>query len=186
MSYVPSSLTTALTPQQTRFVEEYLIDPTNQKAAAIRAGYSAANAATIASRLMIKPHIRAAIESAQKKRAESLGVDQDRVLQELILIAFSKPGEALTTDEDGDLTVDLKNMSEAFVKSLGEVSTVLEKGKKKSKVTKFTGIKMADKIAALEKLGKHLGMFKEKVEHSGSLTLEQLVAESMNEGEDNL
>jgi hypothetical protein len=42
-----------------------------------------------------------------------------------------------------------------------------------------TEIKFHDKIKALELMGKTAGMFKEKVEHSGKITLEQLVAKSM-------
>ncbi len=42
------------------------------------------------------------------------------------------------------------------------------------------GCSHAARVSAWEKLGKHLGMFVEKVNVSGSLTLEQLVAASMN------
>jgi phage terminase small subunit len=36
-------------------------------------------------------------------------------------------------------------------------------------------IKLADKLAALDKLGRHLGIFNDKLELRGKLTLEQLV-----------
>jgi hypothetical protein len=41
-----------------------------------------------------------------------------------------------------------------------------------------TEIKFFDKLKALEMLGKQAGMFKEKVEHSGKVTLEHLVSQS--------
>jgi phage terminase small subunit len=44
-------------------------------------------------------------------------------------------------------------------------------------------VKFWDKVKGLELLGKHLKLFTEKVEHSGSLTLEQLVLASMKKPE---
>lgn len=44
-------------------------------------------------------------------------------------------------------------------------------------------LRASDKTKALELLGKHFKLFTEKVEHSGGLTLEQLVAEAAESDE---
>lgn len=56
----------SLTPKQQRFVDEYLID-LNATQAAIRAGYSAKTAASIASENLTKPEIASAIQARQAK-----------------------------------------------------------------------------------------------------------------------
>jgi hypothetical protein len=55
---------------------------------------------------------------------------------------------------------------------------------------KFVGntkrLKMWDKLRALELLGKNMRMFKEQVEHTGTLSLEQLVLGSMEQPKEEL
>lgn len=176
MSDIDTQIASGLTPQQYRFVEEMLLDPSNQGKAAIRAGYSIHSAKGIASNLMADPKVRAVIDERQRERAQRLGITEDRVLQEIALIAFANVQDVMETNEDGDTTVNLKHMPRDVAAALGEISITTKKGKTTTKTAK---VRLHDKIAALDKLGKHLGMFKEKVEHSGVLTLEQLVKESM-------
>jgi phage terminase small subunit len=71
-----------LTPKQTRFVEEYLID-LNATQAAIRAGYSSKNADKIGSRLLGKSRVSAAIAAAQEARSARTAITADGVLQRL-------------------------------------------------------------------------------------------------------
>lgn len=167
-----------LTPQQQRFVEEYLIDNSSQSKAAIRAGYSIHSATVNASRLMRQQKIRDAIAEGQAERAKRLGITQDRVLQELALIAFANLKDVISKNADGDTDIDMSNMDRSVAAALAEVSVSTKGGKTKVRTAKA---RLADKISALEKLGKHLGMFTEKIEHTGVLSLEQLVSESMNE-----
>ena len=170
-----------LTPQQYRFVEEYCEDPSSQKHAAIRAGYAEANASSQASHMMDNPKIIAAIEQRQIERAKRLGITKDRVLQEIALIAFSNLQDLVEMNADGDTTINLKGIARDQAAALGEVSISTKGGKNKVKTAK---IRLHDKLAALEKLAKHLGLLKDKVEHTGVLTLEQLVAQSMEEKQD--
>lgn len=166
-----------ITPQQQRFVDEYLIDPDNAAAAAKRAGYSIKNAASLACNLLKHPGVAKAVKEAMGQRAKRLGITQDRVLQELALIGFAKLSDAVTMHEDGDASVDMKGLSESN-KQPAEVIVTITKGKNAGKSVIVKSVKLADKVSALEKIGKHLGMFKEQVEHSGKLTLEQLVRSS--------
>ena len=72
-----------MTPKQTCFVQEYLID-LNATQAAIRAGYSKKTARQVASENLSKPDIQRAIEEAQQVRAERTGLTQDAVVQGLL------------------------------------------------------------------------------------------------------
>jgi phage terminase small subunit len=72
-----------MTPKQTCFVQEYLID-LNATQAAIRAGYSVKTARQVASENLSKPDIQRAIEEAQQVRAERTGLTQDAVVQGLL------------------------------------------------------------------------------------------------------
>jgi len=63
----------ALTPRQSRFVEEYLVD-LNATQAAIRAGYSERTANQTGPRLLLNVGIAAAVRAAKAKRSEETGI----------------------------------------------------------------------------------------------------------------
>ena len=128
-----------LTDRQERFCQEYLID-LNATQAYIRAGYSARTAHNCASRLMAKAGVRARIDELMAVRSRRTGVTQD--------IDFECAG--LREDAKAD---DRAALMSVRVKS-GDDFTERE-------------VRLYDKVRALELLGKHLGMFTEKVELSG-------------------
>lgn len=167
-----------LNTQQQKFVDEYLLDPTTAKGAAIRAGYEISNSAGQASRLMSMPKVRAAIEEGQKALAAKMGITQGRILQELALLAFANIKDVFIQNPDGTTTIDFKALPRDVAAALGEISVTQKGGKNPTQVAKAV---LQGKQFALEKLGKHLGMFHDKVEHTGVLTLEQLITESLVE-----
>ena len=116
-----------MTTKQQLFVDEYLVD-LNATQAAIRAGYSEKTARSVGGENLTKPDIAAAIAKAIEARSERTEVTQDRVLEELAVLAF-----APITDE------------------------------------RLAQLKISDKLIALDKLAKHLGMFTERVQHSGGI-----------------
>jgi phage terminase small subunit len=145
-----------LTAKQKRFIEEYLID-LNATQAAIRAGYSPHTAKEIGCENLSKPHIRARVEKELAERSKRTGINQDRVIRELARIALVNP-------------VDVINMDEATIKEMASADdTAAILSVKVKKIPSEEGtitereIRMADKIKALELLGKHLGMFNEKL-----------------------
>ena len=74
----------ALTPKQTRFVQEYLVDG-NGSAAAVRAGYSPVSAKVAASRMMTKDNaVRRAVEAQQRADAARLRIRREDVLAGLL------------------------------------------------------------------------------------------------------
>ena len=152
-----------MTKKQKRFVEEYLID-LNATQAAIRAGYSPDTAYSIGNENMKKPEIKAKIDKAMAERSRRTGVNADRVVMELAKIAFVNAGDVIDA-ETATVKPDAARDDTAAIQSV-KVKTFGEDGLERE-------IKMADKLKALELLGKHLGMFKDKVELSGTLETEK-------------
>lgn len=146
-----------LTPKQERFVEEYLVD-LNATQAAIRAGYSAKTANRIAQQLLTKLDIQQAVAKAQAKRSARTEITQDRVLKELARIAFLDPRKVFKWGPKGVTLLDSDKLSDDAAATISEVSeSITESG------GSIKG-KVYDKQKALELLGKHLGMFTEKVQ----------------------
>lgn len=170
-----------LTPQQKKYVREYLFDLSVTKAA-IRAGYSIKTAAFSGSRLMGDPRVKEAIKEAQTELGDKTGITPERILQEYAKIAFANIKDYMSQNEDGETVVDLEAISRDAAAAITEIN--VENTRTKSGVIKKIKVKPADKIAALTQLGKHLGMFKEQIEHSGTLTLEELVVESLKNKEE--
>lgn len=86
-----------LTELQKRFVDEYLIDPTNATAAYIKAGYKAkgAGAHTNSSRMLLLPHIQDYMKSRMKDREKRTEITQDAVLQHWWAVAHADPNEIM-------------------------------------------------------------------------------------------
>ena len=152
-----------LTNKQTKFIDEYLVD-LNATQAAIRAGYSPDTAKEIGCENLTKPNIRACIDREMAERSKRTGVNADRVVMELAKVAFVNAVDVIdpktaTVKEDA-LSEDTAAIQSVKVKTFGDDGLERE-------------IKMADKLKALELLGKHMGMFKDKVELSGVLDSEK-------------
>ena len=152
-----------MTKKQKRFIEEYLID-LDATQAAIRAGYSPDTAYSIGNENLKKPEIKAHIDKAMAERSKRTGVNADRVVMELAKIAFVNADDVIdfktATVKEGARPEDMAAIQSEKVKTFGEDGLGRE-------------IKMADKIKTLELLGRHLGMFKDKVEVSGTLETEK-------------
>ena len=149
-----------MTKKQKRFVEEYLID-LNATQAAIRAGYSPHTAKDIGCENLAKPNIAAAISQAMAERSRRTGINQDRVLQELARIGFAK----ITDVVDPDTAKILPDASEDDLACIQSIKI------KPNEFGTEREVKLYDKKSALVDLGKHLGLFKDKMELSGDMDL---------------
>lgn len=160
-----------LTPKQERFVQEYLID-LNATQAAIRAGYSQRTARQIGDENLSKPDISAAIQAAKAARSERTHITQDRVLQELARIAFFDLRKLYR--EDGSLKA-MHELDDDAAAVLAGVEVVETQGNAEfggedgaRHIPEFVKkAKVFDKNTALTLAMRHLGMLKERVEHSG-------------------
>lgn len=161
-----------LTPKQEAFCREYLID-LNATQAAIRAGYSKASADKIGAQLLGKTRIRDAISAAQSDRASRTEIDADRVMKEISHAAFFDIGDVLDfTADDG--TARLKPVNTIPASARRAIASVkvrryVEKGAGdgEARQVEVTELKFCDKLSALEKLGKHLGLFPNRHEVTG-------------------
>lgn len=166
-----------LTDKQKKFINEYLVD-LNGTQAAIRAGYSEKTARFIATENLSKPYMQEAIQEAQKELAKKSGISPERVLAELAKIGFADIKQYLeyktaktVVDHDpetGEPVIDYKQIIDVIDSSQVDGSVISEVSIGKDGTFKF---KLHDKMAALDKIGKHLGMFKENLNLTGDLTI---------------
>ena len=141
-----------LTEKQQRFVNEYLID-LNATQAAIRAGYSVKTADAIGCENLTKPNIQQAIAEHMAERSRRTGVNQDRVVLELAKIAFVRMTDVV--DSNGRIKQDA---------SADDLSCIESIKYKESGGSVEREVKVASKLKALELLGKHLGMWNDKLD----------------------
>ncbi len=158
----------ALNNKQRRFVDEYLID-LNATQAAIRAGYSAKTAGQIGDENLKKPEIKQAVADRMKDRETRTEITQDMVLRELAKIGFADIRKAVKWGADlpvvnpdtgevlianGVILVSSEQLDDDTAAAVSEISQTAQGVK----------IKMHDKKAALVDIGKHLGMFVDRVD----------------------
>lgn len=146
-----------MTDKQKRFVEEYLID-LNATQAAIRAGYSVKTANEQGSQLLAKLSIQEEIAKAMAERSRRTGINQDRVVLELAKIALVNAGN-LIDPEDASIKPDADDNDLACIQSVKVKTMCTDKGTSTERE-----VKLYDKKAALELLGKHLGMWNDKMD----------------------
>ena len=140
------------TEKQERFVQEYLTD-LNASAAARRAGYSPKTAGQTGFDLLKNPKIQVALRNALQRRSERTKITQDRVLHELACIAFADLRGALTWGAEGVELIASDQIDDETAAAIASISHT---------VTNDSGslrVRLHDKLRALEKLGRHLGLF---------------------------
>jgi len=160
----------ALNEKQQRFCDEYLID-LNATQAAIRAGYSEKTAGSQAFDLLKKPDVQAYLEERMDERSKRTEITQDAVLKELAKIGFANMSDYMKPGIDGDPVLDFSQITRDQAAALTEVTVEdFKDGRgEDARDVRRIKFKLADKRAALVDMGKHLGMFKDKVELSGDL-----------------
>ena len=142
-----------MTEKQKIFADEYLIDLNATRA--YKVAYPRVKndetAAAAAARLLRNVKVAAYVEKRMQDRQKRTEITQDMVLQELAAIAFAN-----ATDFAQILT-NTADLSEGQMKAIAGI----KKGKNGIE------LKLNDKEKALELLGRHLGMFKDRIEVSG-------------------
>lgn len=163
------------TAKQQRFIEEYPID-FNGTQAAVRAKYSKKTAGQQATRLLKNVHIQAAIQKRVGKLTHKADVTVERVLSELSKIGFANLGDYFRISKDGEPIIDLSDITEDQSAALQEI--VVEDFKDgrgdNSRDVRRVKIKMLDKCPALDRLGKYLSMFVDRVRHEGELKITKI------------
>lgn len=167
-----------MTPKQQRFVEEYLVD-LNATQAAIRAGYSSDTAHSIGHENLSKPEIAAGIREGMAVRSMRTNITQDQVLRELARIGFVDIRKVVTwtngasgfnedeAEETGEVRISIANFVMLTPSDQIDAETAAAISEVSQTKDGALKVKMHDKRAALVDLGRHLGMFKDKVEVTG-------------------
>jgi len=149
------------------FVKEYLVDQ-NGTRAAIAAGYAEKSAAVTASRLLRNAKVRAEIDKATADRCKRLDITADRVLQEIAKLAFYDPRNFFNANGTLKQVTELDDHTAMALggMEINELWGPSEDGERQQiGVTKK--FKLIDKGINLERLGKHLKLFTDKVENTG-------------------
>jgi phage terminase small subunit len=145
-----------LTGKQKRFVDEYLID-LNATQAAVRAGYSAKTADQQGSRMLANVKVQQAIAERMAERSKRTGVNQDRVVLELAKIAFVKMTDIV--DSNGKIREDATEDDLSCIEGIKYKHSDTDTGYSVERE-----VKIGSKLKALELLGKHLGMWNDKLD----------------------
>ena len=148
-----------LTLKQARFVEEYCVD-WNGTQAALRAGWSETSAATEAWRLLRKVEIRAAIDARTAELSRQCEISSARVLLELARVAFADIRAVFDAEGRVQLPKSFADPIAAAVKKIEVVTKSVDGGDDIEYVHK---IELHDKLGALEKLGKRLRLWTDRV-----------------------
>ena len=150
-----------------RFVEEYLID-LNATQAAIRAGYSSNGANVQAVRMLADATVSAAVAKGRANLAAKAQVSAEEIVAELKKLGFSNMRDFVDVDKRGSPVLDFSELSREQWAAVGELTVehcvrpADEEGEE-AKVVEKVKFKLLDKRAALVDLGKHLGMFIDRV-----------------------
>jgi phage terminase small subunit len=140
--------------RQSSFIEQYLLD-FNARHAAIRAGYRMKSAAVQGHRLLRHPEIAAAIATRADEEERGLRFKADRVVLELMRIAFSDIRRFLVEDEEGRLS-----LAESTGLPPGETAAVARLRAEAGSPVR--SIRLQDKARALRALAKRTGFFERR------------------------
>lgn len=134
-----------LMAKQAKFAQEYIID-LNASAAAIRAGYSAKTSDQLGYQLLQKASVKAEIDRLRTKVAEKAELSVEWVLTRLRTVAERCMQAEPVLDRKGEpvlVETPTGELAPAYTFQAGPANR------------------------SLELLGKHLGLFPDKVEHTG-------------------
>ena len=157
-----------MTPRQAIFYGEYIKDG-NATRAAIAAGYEARSAAVTGARLLRSAKIATAIDAWRNRQCAKLEITAERVLQELMKLATYDPGHLYGEDGRQIPVHLLDDVTRAAVASVEDETQETGSAEKRT-ITRKQRIKMADKGANLERLGKHLKLFGGETEFSAAMS----------------
>lgn len=133
----------------------------------VNAGYAKNDSNS--SRLNGNDRVKARVQELLEASAEKAGVTIDRIVNELAKIGFANAADFFSWGPDG---VRIKPSDDLTRDQMAVVAEVQET-RAKAAGENTIKVKLSDKQAALEKLGRHLGMFKDRSEVDVNLTAKE-------------
>jgi phage terminase small subunit len=149
----------ALNPKQLKFCQLY-IKTGNATKAAQGAGYSEKTADVQGSTLLRNPKIRKHLEKYWNKAAETTSITSADIIAELKKIGFAQITDYVSFNGVG---VSMKDSAELPPEKVGAISEVSSSDTKYGVNVRF---KLHDKIAALEKIARLMGLITDKIDHT--------------------
>ena len=157
-----------MTDAQKRFCDEYLIDLNATRA--YKVAYPNCRkdetAKSAGSRLLTNVNLQNYISEKMKEREKRTEITQDMIVNELAKIAFLDISNLY--NENGGLK-NIQDIDENTRRAISSLETFEEfegYGEDREKIGDTKKVKLIDKTKALELLGKHLGMFKDRLDIS--------------------
>ena len=155
-----------MTEKQKIFADEYLIDLNATRA--YRVAYPSVKkdetAKSAGSRMLTNVNVAKYISERMQERMQRTEVTQDMVVKELAAIAFARATDYVEIRSNGVCstvvikpTTDLSDQQIRAIAGIKEGANGIE-------------IKLNDKEKALELLGRHLGMWNDKIKVDGEVT----------------
>jgi phage terminase small subunit len=170
----------AISERYLKLVDEYFANGFNKRAAMRACGYSEDSIGGYQHRLFNHPDILKEIDRRRQSLNRKTDITVERIEQEYAKIAFANLGDLLEIGDDGSAVLDLAGMTPEQRAAVSEynVETYNERAEDGEGVTpvKRYKVKFHDKKAALDALAKIRGMFTEKVEVKGELSLIEKIA----------
>ena len=155
-----------MTDAQKRFCDEYLIDLNATRAykVAYKRCKSDLTARTNGSKLLTNTNIQEYISKKQKQIEKRTEVTQDMVIKELAKIAFLDIRKLYTDNGQLKNVADLDSDTAGAISSLETLEEYDGYGDDREKIGDTQKVKLLDKTKALELLGRHLGIFNDKLD----------------------
>lgn len=163
--------------RERRFAERF-IETGLAYQSALDAGYSEATAKNKSSlwvredgpKQHVFEYIKNHTENVTRSALDRVGITKEMILQELSKLAFASIGDVIDIDKNGLAKVNLSKVDKDKLAAISQLETTeIYEGRGKDRKLKGheVKVKLSDKRAALQLLGKEAGLFADKVEHSG-------------------
>lgn len=155
-----------MTDAQKRFCDEYLIDLNATRAYKVAYPNTKREetASSNGSRMLRNDKVQNYISEKMKEREQRTEITQDMVIKELAKIAFLDIRKLYT--ENGQLknVADIDDDTAGAISSLETLEEYDGYGDDREKIGDIQKVKLLDKTKALELLGRHLGIFNDKLD----------------------
>ena len=132
----------------------------SRKQALLEAGYTPSSAEK-PNDVFGREDVKAEIQRRQRIMSEKSSVDAHWVIERLRAIADAKASDLMVLDAEGLPRTDMTRMTPALKVALESYTVAGDR----------IVIKSADKLRALEMLARHLGLFQDKLQLEGELSL---------------
>lgn len=156
-----------MTEKQKIFADEYLIDLNATRA--YRVAYPSVKkdetAASAAARMLRNVKVAKYITERMEERQRRTEITQDMVLQELAAIAFARVTDYVSVMDGTAQVKDTDQLSDSQIAAIAGIK----------ETQNGIEVKLGSKEKTLELLGRHLGMWNDKLDVSGDMDMKIVV-----------